>query len=304
MLVEHHGAAMGTTVHVAAVGVDRAEVERVVARIDERERRWTRFDDTSELSAINHAGGRPCIVAADTAALLAAAVDAWRVTEGRFDPSVHDAMIAAGYDRTFAAGPGPGGPSERAPGLDDVQVDVDTATVIVPPEVKLDLGGIGKGFAADLAVDELTAAGADQAAVSIGGDVRAVGHPEAGWPIVAEPWRQPVAWLAEGGFCFSTTSRRRWTIDGEPRHHIVDPTTGRPTTGSIVHVAVAASTAAVAEVHATAAIVAGWPAASAHLAAAGLDGFAVTDDGETHTFGTWTPNPSILEASADRSRRE
>lgn len=305
MLVEYHGEAMGTTLHVAAVGISEPALQAVVERIEDRDRRWTRFRDDSELAAINRAAGRPCAVAPDTARLVAAAVEAWHTTAGRFDPSIHDAMIAAGYDRTFAEGPGPTGPTERAPGPDDVQVDEAAAVLTVPVGVRLDLGGIGKGFAADLAVEELTDAGAEQAAVSIGGDVRVVGHPDAGWPIHAEPWPEPIAWLADGGFCFSTVTKRRWTSDdGGTRHHIMDPTTGRPTAGRVLHAAVAAANATVAESWATAAIVAGWPTAVYDLTAAGLDGFLITDDGENHPFGTWRPNPSILGASADRSRRE
>ncbi|MEM9465660.1 MAG: FAD:protein FMN transferase [Actinomycetota bacterium] len=304
MLVELHGTAMGTTVHLAATDVDDAHLDAIAAGILDRERRWTRFADDSELAALNRSDGRPCVVSADTAALIAAAVRGWHETGGRFDPSVHDAMVAAGYDRTFADGPGAGGPAEAAPGLDDIQVDPELGVVTVPAGVRLDLGGIGKGFAADLAVQELLAAGATQAAVSIGGDVSAHGHPERGWPIRSDHGDEPVAWLAEGGFCLSTTAKRRWSIDGGERHHILDPRTGRSAVGGIRDAAVAAVDATTAEVHATAAIVAGWPAAVDRLQAHGLDGFVVLDDGEIETFGSWAPNPSILPAAADRNRRE
>jgi thiamine biosynthesis lipoprotein len=304
MLAEHNGEAMGTTVHLAATGVDDAEVRRVFRGIVERERRWTRFSIDSELALINRNGGRTCVVSTDTAQLIAAALDAWRQTGGRFDPTVHDAMVAIGYDRTFAAGPGPGSPTSPPPGLDDVQVDPEAGVVTTPEGVRLDLGGIGKGFAADLAVRELLDAGADQAAVSIGGDVRAVGHPETGWPIRSDHGEEPIAWLADGGFCLSTTAKRRWRLDGAEVHHIIDPSTGSPATGGVRDAAVAAADATTAEVHATAAIVAGWPNALGLLERAGLDGFIVLDSGEIHEFGSWARNPSILAASADRVHRE
>ena len=56
-----------------------------------------------------------------------------------------------------------------------------------------------------------------------------------------------------------------------------------------------------AEVQATAAVVAGWPAALDALETAELDGFVVTEDGTAHHFGAWTPNPSISLSSADRT---
>ena len=295
---------MGTAVHLAATGVDSETLESVFDRIIDRDRRWTRFSPDSELALLNQSQGRPTVVAPDTAALVAAAVRGWEETGGRFDPTVHDAMLAIGYDRTFAQAPGAGGPTQSAVGLDDVVADPSTGVVTLPADVRLDFGGIGKGYAADLAVEELLAAGASQAAASIGGDVRAVGHPDTGWPIRSEYGDEPIAWLAEGGFCLSTTAKRRWTLDGSERHHIVDPSTGLSASGGVRDAAVAAATATTAEVHATAAVVAGWPAALDHLTACGVDGFVVLDDGTRHDFGAWTPNPSILGSAADRSRRE
>ena len=178
MLTEHRGKAMGTTVHIAAVGVTADDVAGVFGRIADRSRRWTRFSPDSELATLNRANGLPCVLSSDTS--QAQSMGGNRRT---FDPSIHDAMIAAGYDRTFAEGPGPGGPAISAPGLHDLQIDVASATVLAPSNLRLDFGGIGKGFAADLAVSELLDAGAHHAAVSIGGDLRAAGHPEAGWPL-------------------------------------------------------------------------------------------------------------------------
>ncbi|MEM9518778.1 MAG: FAD:protein FMN transferase [Actinomycetota bacterium] len=295
---------MGTSVQLAASGITDDQLAQVFAAIEEQERRWTRFSATSELAAINRAQGRPTVVSADTAAVIGAAIDAWQLTGGRFDPTVHDALIAAGYDRTFDAGPGPAGPTAPAPGLDDVQVDAELGVVTVPPATRLDLGGIGKGWAADVAAETLVALGAETAAVSIGGDVRVAGASVDGWPIQTDQWDEPIGRLSAGGFCFSTIEKRQWTIDGSPYHHIIDPATGHPASGSVRHAAIAAGTAARAEVYATAAVVAGWPAAEALLEGASVDGFVTTDDGVTHVVGTWQLNPSILASPADRSSRE
>ena len=304
MLVERQGTAMGTMVHLAAIDLDPRHLDAAFDRLLDRERRWTRFSDTSEVATLNRSNARPCVVARDTAELIAAAIDGWHQTAGRFDPTVYDAVVAAGYDRTFALGPGPGGPAVMAPGLEDALVDPETGVVSLPPGVRLDLGGIGKGFAADLATAELLAAGASQAAASIGGDVRAVGSPESGWPIRSDLADEPVAWLVDGGFCLSTTAKRRSKIDGNDRHHIIDPATGLPSSAGLRDAAVAACDATTAEISATAAIVAGWPAARDHLEASNLDGFVVLDDGEIHAFGGWSRNPSILALTADKTSRE
>ncbi|MEM8707059.1 MAG: FAD:protein FMN transferase [Actinomycetota bacterium] len=297
---------MGTTAHLAVDAGHAELLEPAVARLHDLAARWTRFDPASELGRINAATGAPVVVSLDTARLVEAALDAWRRTDGRFDPSTHDALVAAGYDRTFADGPGPGGPAHRAPGVADVQVDTATGVVVVPAEVRLDFGGIGKGYAADVLVDGLRSGGATGAAVTIGGDARVDGECPfaAGWPIHTAESTEPIAHLAAGGFCFSTTRKRRWIAAGEERHHIIDPRTGRPAGGGVADVAVAAASATVAEIHATAAVVAGMPDALTHLTASGLDGFVVDDAGTHHRFGVWDQSPSISSRAADGGSRE
>lgn len=296
---------MGTVAQVVIDTDDATLLDRAFEHLTDVAFRWSRFEAESELSLLNHAGGRPVVVRTDTAELIAAALDAWRRTDGRFDPSVHDALVAAGYDRTFAHGPGPGGDPRPALGVADVHVDVSSGVVTLPPDVRLDLGGIGKGFAADRTVALLLDAGARGAAVAIGGDACVGGTaPAGGWPVVGPDAGEPIAHLAAGGFCYSTTRLRRWSVGDGTAHHVIDPATGRPASGGVADVAVAAASATIAEVHATAAIVAGMPAALDHLEATGLDGYLVTDDGEVHTFGRWDPSPRISGTSADWGHRE
>jgi len=92
---------MGTWAHVViAGGGDRGQaLDRARRRIDDLERRWSRFLPDSEVSRLNAGAGRPVLVSPETARLVARAVDAWRLTAGRFDPTVLPALVAAGYDR-------------------------------------------------------------------------------------------------------------------------------------------------------------------------------------------------------------
>jgi thiamine biosynthesis lipoprotein len=98
---------MGTDVEVLAVGADDAAMATLgalaVDALEAREARWSRFRPTSELCRVNDAAGAPVVVSPDTFALIALAVDAWRDTGGRYDPTVLAALEAAGYDRDFDA---------------------------------------------------------------------------------------------------------------------------------------------------------------------------------------------------------
>lgn len=298
---------MGARAHLVVNEAARHHITTAITQLQDWNARWTRFDESSELNAINRANGQPVVVAMDTAALIALAIDAWRITDGAFDPTVLDALVNAGYGQPFAAGPTKLGPAVHVPGAETIEVDPTTGLVNAPRGVRLDLGGIAKGHAADLLVRDLLKRGATGAAVTIGGDTSVGGRcPFAdAWPIVADiDTSEPVAHLQHGGFCFSTTQRRRWMTTAGPAHHIIDPQTGRPVESTIASAAIAASTAATAEVFATASIVLGWPAAGQLVDAVALSGFVVTDLGQRHDIGTLAQNPPRSAPGADGRCRE
>src|SRR5712691_1512578 len=93
---------MGSEAHVIVMGdPDLLRVAR--SRIEEIERRWSRFIPDSEVSLLNGGRGVPHRVSADTFRLISRAVAGWRDTGGRFDPTVLGDLIREGYDRPFQA---------------------------------------------------------------------------------------------------------------------------------------------------------------------------------------------------------
>jgi thiamine biosynthesis lipoprotein len=238
------------------------------------EARWSRFCRSSDIARANAAGGRPVEVSDETMLAVTAALDARRRTGGRYDPTVLRAVEAAGYDRDFAAvaaraALGAVVPAEGQPAAADVAVDLEAGTVAVGDGAGLDLGGIGKGLAADLVAGALLLArGVRGVLVNLGGDLRAAGGAptDAGWGVAIDDPHRPATTLAtlalvDGGVATSSTRRRRWATPHGERHHVVDPTTGSPAAGSLASATVLAATAAEAEVLATAALVAGDGAA-------------------------------------------
>lgn len=273
--VSHAWPAMGTDCRIVVVGeadVVWAGAGRGVVLVDRLERRWSRFRVDSDVSRINAASGRPVPVARETLDAVDAALDARRRTDGRFDPTVLAALVAAGYDRTFeevsAGVPASGGALPRPAGA-RVDVDRQAGTVAVQTGAGVDLGGIGKGLAADLVcADVLARPGVDGVCVDLGGDVRVAGRSpsDAGWGIEVDdpfhPGGRPLALIAleEGAVCTSTTARRRWRgSDGDVRHHVIDPATGSPATTPVVAATAVAGAAAEAEIDATLALLTGDP---------------------------------------------
>lgn len=294
-LVERHAAMMATTVSAHLnVPPERAEaaraaLDRVFAFFAAVAERLTRFDPQSELSQLNASAGRwfpasPLLVAAVRAALEAA-----RRSDGLCDPTLLPLLEAAGYDRDFAAIArreiGPGDLSDHPTGLWRA-IRVRDDAVRLPPGARLDLGGLAKGWAADVALEDLLADFPD-ALVSVGGDIRLRGSQPGspGWVVGIEDPRidalaghdRATLALKAGGVATSGATRRWWRRGGQRMHHIFDPRTRRPArlwsdadddaapdAARLIAAATAlAPTALRAEVAAKLALLRGYPAALA-----------------------------------------
>lgn len=262
----------GPRVHGGAYGL----ATRGRARILELERLWTRFQSDSDVSRVNAEAGKGA-TRVDSRTIDAAirAIEGWRATGGTYDPTVHNALVAHGYDRTFREMGSRGGRSTSATSASrsdcsSIRVDEVAQTIALPWDLGLDFGGIGKGLAGDLVTDELLALGAAGVMVNIGGDVRVVGEaPDRHWVIaIDEPspgCQVPNVCLQSGAVAVSSTAWRRWSYGGQEMHHIIDPRTMRPTAADIVGAVVVAGSGWWAEVLAKALMVDGPSAVHRYL---------------------------------------
>ncbi len=293
--------AMGTHAHVLVVGGAPELLERAVERVADLERRWSRFLPASDISRLNAAAGGTVAVSPETYLLVSRSVEACRLTDGLYDPTVLAALVAAGYDRSFtdpacavhrvSDAPPAGAPS---PGAAGIELEPTLRTVRLPVGVAIDPGGIGKGLAADLVVAELMASGAAGACVNLGGDVRVAGHAptDLGWQLgVQDPVRPgsvvPVR-LRDEAVVTSTRQLRRWQRAGKPFHHLIDPQTGRPATTAMHTVTIVAGQAWWAEVLAKVALVAPVPHALRLLHRAGVAALLADDEGRALELGDWS----------------
>ncbi|UDY34705.1 FAD:protein FMN transferase [Dermatobacter hominis] len=302
---------MGSAVDVRGLGVpsgpDGADVvgRRIDGVLTRLERCWSRFDHRSDLSRLNADPSGEVEVPLLLAAAVRRATLAWGSTGGAFDPTVLDALVAAGYDRTFElvaerSVPAPVGADVPGCALVEVRGDegadllralstchTPTAVVRRPAGLHLDLGGIGKGLAADLLASLLVATGTRSVHVSLGGDVRVAGEvPDGGWPVpVTDPWDGSellsVVLDRPGAVVMSSTRRRRWQTDGGGwAHHLIDPSTGRPAASGVAAVVAVAEEAWWAEALAKAALVLGAEDGVELLRRQGAEGVVVGDDTE------------------------
>ena len=293
---------MGTHARILAQGEPPGAVDRACDSLAGLERAWSRFLPESELSLLNAAGGgRPVVVSPSTFALISHAVDAWRHTAGRFDPTGLAALESWGYDRTFdeliRAGhdgqpgvrrdcePSASTSAHALAGCAGIVLDPIVRAVTLPTGVHLDLGGIGKGYAADLVTQELMDAGANAVCVDLGGDLRVMGPGpyDHAWETTfdAPDLADRIGRLRfhHGAVATSTKLRRRWRRGDVMLHHLLDPSTGAPADSGLATVTVIAGDAWWAEVLAKAAFVAGPVAGVRLLEASGVEGLLVADDG-------------------------
>ncbi|MGZ4689042.1 MAG: FAD:protein FMN transferase [Acidimicrobiia bacterium] len=251
-------AVMGATADVTVVGGARVLLDVARGRLNDLERRWSRFIPTSEVSRLNRADGLPTRVSSETRLLVQRALDGFHVSGGRFDPTLLGAVMRAGYVESFdQLGVRPHRvASTLQTGADRIEVDEDAGTVRIPVGVGFDPGGIGKGLAADLVAEELMGLGARGVCVNVGGDLRVLGDPPDGdaWHVTIEnPWDRDVPLarlrLCEGAVATSSRLRRRWVReDGVEHHHLVDPVTGTSARSPVLAATAVAATGWQAEV--------------------------------------------------------
>jgi thiamine biosynthesis lipoprotein len=294
----HCFASMGTWVeclveapHSAPLRAAFAHVEHEFGRL---ERKLSRFRADSELSRLNR---ERAIEASDELLELATvAIQARELTGGRFDPTLHDALVAAGYDRTFRD-LADDAEAARAAASGGGDVVIRGRRIELGTGAALDLGGIAKGWAADRCAALLAAHG--PALVNAGGDL-AVSGPRADggpWPVGVElPQGRLTLAVARGGLATSGRDRRRWRRGGEERHHLIDPRTLRPAETAHLSVTVAAGSATDAEVAAKALFLARDPEREAKLA--GTAAVIVQVDGGARLVGIGAEERRPLEAAA------
>jgi thiamine biosynthesis lipoprotein len=290
---------MGSTAELVIVGNKGTELsDWAIARIEQLEALWSRFRPESELNRICRlAGAGPVPASAETLEVIGHAVALWYVTDGRFDPTIRAALEACGYDQTFrlVAPNGPAAPATHsAPGCEGVRIDREHGTVALPAGLRLDLGGIGKGFAADLVATGLVERGAVGACVALGGDVRVAGHAAgaAAWLIPIEDPRDEsrklgTRALVDQAVVTSTTRFRRWRRGDTVMHHLIDPATGAPARRGVGAVVAQADDAWWAEGVAKAALVAGADDGLDLLERLGIAAVIVGDDGSCHFTSRW-----------------
>jgi thiamine biosynthesis lipoprotein len=263
--------AMGTEIELIVEAGDAGpQLDAAEREFHRLETLLSRFRDDSELSRLNRDGSIDA--GPDLLRVVELSLAARDRSDGRFDATVHDAVVGAGYDRSFEH-VAPDSPRSARAARCGGDVRIDGNRIKLGNGVHLDLGGIGKGYAAERAAELLGTAG--PCLVNAGGDIATRGG---AWPVGVETAAGTTTLELRG--CALATSgrdRRHWRRNGRELHHIIDPRTGEPADTDLIRVTVVADDAVEAEVAAKVLFLSGATTASRTERPAVL----VTEDGRT-----------------------
>jgi thiamine biosynthesis lipoprotein len=263
---------MGTLVEIVwrtRGGEHEAEAVRTALnRMDALAARMSLYDPSSELVKLNAAAGKaPVEVSDELLEVIERSLTVSGMTGGAFDVTVGPVEAAWGDIQREGGGRVPGDQAVRDAldrvGYEHVRIDRKAKTVFLEKEgMRIDLGGIAKGYIVDQGMAWVDRGGIKDALVNAGGDIRASGGPE------SPPWRiglqDPLEKggllgffsLREGAIVTSGTYERYFQAKEGRFAHIVDPRTGRPVRG-LLGVTVVAEESSLADALATAAMVGG-----------------------------------------------
>lgn len=262
---------MGVVWTVTVSAAERSGAAIVEAALDEvarLDRVLSDYDPTSEVSRLSAAAptARPVPLSADLAAVLTRAVEFRTASGGAFDPTVGPLTTLWRQARRSGRMPLPErlATARAAVGPEALVLEGDPpAALLTRPGMRLDLGGIGMGYAIDRALALLAARGVDAALVDASGDIGASAPPpgSTGWRVAVAPLdpRQPAGETVSLAHAAVTTSGDAFqavVIDGRRYSHVVDPRTGLGVAGPAA-VTVIAADATTADAVATAASVLG-----------------------------------------------
>jgi len=235
---------MGTIAEIQVAHKDErfAEdaIDAAIAELLWVESTMTRFRSDSDIGRANSGAGRDGVrVTSATGVVVAAALRAASVSDGRFDPAIgsaselwdvlnrHEPPSDARVQRLAARGFWRKVDMSLRAGLPSVRFD--------DRDLHLDLGAIAKGYGVDRATDVLRTRGVQHAIVTVGGDLFALGQSPEG-----EPWtvgiRSPhdrhalAATLRVSDRAVATSGdyERFFRWRGMRYHHLIDPTTAAP----------------------------------------------------------------------------
>lgn len=214
-------------------------IEAGFGEFDRIVKTYTRFDEKSELSNLNRQPDRWINISKEFCYLVEYMLNLAKVTDGVFDPTVIDFLEVYGYDKNYDFS------KLEKPELDElvkkiakerpswkeIELDKENLRVKLVKNQRIDLGGIGKGYAIDCAFNKLNKF--KNFFIDAGGDIRVKGNNEKGelWTVDLLAMNQKGHKEIVGQLQLDNESiagSGSWARKFKQFHHLINPKTGKP----------------------------------------------------------------------------
>lgn len=261
--------AMDTVMSLTAYGSHAREaLDSASAEIQRLDKLFSISSETGDIYRVNRDGQGD--LSEDTRSLLASALEYGKDTNGIFDCTIEPVMEAWGFTTKNYRVPSDSELTELLSHVDASAVTLSGNHVTLPEDVKLDLGGIAKGFTSARVMEVFKNSGVTSGIISLGGNVQTLGTKPDGklWRVGIQDPNDlnamfAVVEVSDEAVITSGAYQRYFEENGVHYHHIIDPRTGYPAESGLTSVTIISPDGTLADALSTSLFIMGPDDASA-----------------------------------------
>ena len=261
--------AMDTVMSLTAYGSHAREaLDSASAEIQRLDKLFSISSETGDIYRVNRDGEGD--LSEDTRSLLASALEYGKDTNGIFDCTIEPVMEAWGFTTKNYRIPSDSELAELLSHVDASTVTLSGNHVTLPEDVKLDLGGIAKGFTSARVMEVFKNSGVTSGIISLGGNVQTLGTKPDGklWRVGIQDPNDlnamfAVVEVSDEAVITSGAYQRYFEENGVHYHHIIDPRTGYPAESGLTSVTIISPDGTLADALSTSLFIMGPDDASA-----------------------------------------
>lgn len=260
--------AMDTVMSLTAYGSHAREaLDAADAEIQRLDKLFSISSETGDIYQVNKNGEGD--LSEDTRSLLASALEYGKETNGIFDCTIEPVMEAWGFTTQNYRVPSEEELTSLLSHVDASTVTLTGSHVTLPADVKLDLGGIAKGFTSARVMDVFKENGVTSGIISLGGNVQTLGLKPDGkrWRVGIQDPNDlnsmfAVVEVSDEAVITSGAYQRYFEENGVHYHHIIDPRTGYPAESGLTSVTIISADGTLADALSTSLFIMGADEAS------------------------------------------